>query len=52
VTWVANAGIALHVLQEILGHQPIETSKGYLHPDCRHLSEAAKLANQFLASPT
>ncbi|WP_192476553.1 tyrosine-type recombinase/integrase [Arthrobacter sp. AET 35A] len=52
-TWMADAGIALHVLQEILGHQSIETTKGYLHPDHRHLAEAARQANQFLsAAPT
>ena len=51
-TWMADAGIPLHVLQEILGHQSIETTKGYLHPDHRHLAEAAKQANQFLAAPT
>lgn len=50
-TWMADAGIPLHVLQEILGHQSIETTKGYLHPDHRHLAEAAKQANQFLATP-
>ncbi len=49
---MADAGIPLHVLQEILGHQSIETTKGYLHPDHRHLAEAAKQANQFLAAPT
>ncbi|WP_235561295.1 tyrosine-type recombinase/integrase [Microbacterium sp. Leaf151] len=38
-TWMADAGLALHVLQEILGHQSIETTKGYLHPDHRHLAE-------------
>ncbi|WP_344230649.1 tyrosine-type recombinase/integrase [Microbacterium binotii] len=27
-TWMADAGIALPVLQEILGHQSIETTKG------------------------
>ncbi|MBN6811304.1 tyrosine-type recombinase/integrase [Kocuria indica] len=48
-TWMADAGIALHVLQEILGHQSIETTKGYLHPDHRHLAEAARQANQFLS---
>nr|WP_277245342.1 tyrosine-type recombinase/integrase [Micrococcus terreus] len=52
-TWMADAGIALHVLQEILGHQSIETTKGttkgYLHPDHRHLAEAARSANQFLS---
>ncbi len=51
-TWMADAGIPLHVLQEILGHQSIETTKGYLHPDHRHLAEAARQANQFLAAPT
>jgi len=51
-TWLADAGIPLHVLQEILGHQSIETTKGYLHPDHRHLAEAARQANRFLAAPT
>lgn len=51
-TWMADAGIALHVLQEILGHQSIETTKGYLHPDHRHLAEAARQANQFLSKTT
>ncbi|MCC5675327.1 site-specific integrase [Kocuria rhizophila] len=49
-TWMADAGIALHVLQEILGHQSIKTTKGYLHPDHRHLAEAARQANQFLSA--
>ncbi|WP_228407204.1 tyrosine-type recombinase/integrase [Leucobacter muris] len=51
-TWLADAGVPLHVLQRILGHASIETTKGYLHPDHRHLSEAATLANQFFATPS
>lgn len=50
-TWMADAGIPLHVLQGILGHQSIETTKGYLHSDHRHLAAAAKQANQFLSTP-
>ncbi|MGO4680260.1 site-specific integrase [Microbacterium sp. 2MCAF23] len=49
-TWLADAGIPLHVLQRILGHASIETTKGYLHPDHRHLAEAAQMANRFLAT--
>ena len=32
-TWLADAGIPLHVLQSILGHKSLETTRGYLHPD-------------------
>ncbi|MDZ8162649.1 tyrosine-type recombinase/integrase [Microbacterium aquimaris] len=49
-TWMADAGIAQHVLPEILGHQSIETTNGYLHPDHRHLAEAARQANQLLST--
>lgn len=47
-TWMADAGIPLHVLQRILGHKSIETTRGYLHPDTRHLASAAAQANAFL----
>ncbi|GAA2180326.1 hypothetical protein GCM10009847_17800 [Leucobacter tardus] len=47
-TWLANAGIPLHVLQGILGHKSNETTRGYLHPDSRHLTNAAARANAFL----
>jgi len=49
-TWMADASIALHVLQEILEHQSIETTKGYLHPAHWHLAEAARQANLFLSA--
>ncbi|OJU41521.1 MAG: site-specific integrase [Microbacterium sp. 69-10] len=47
-TWMADAGVPLHVLQDILGHASIETTRGYLHPDDRHLASAAEQANAFL----
>ncbi|MBL3686159.1 site-specific integrase [Leucobacter zeae] len=49
-TWLADAGIPLHVLQGILGHKSLETTRGYLHPDTRHLADAAAQANAFLSS--
>lgn len=48
-TWLADAGIPLHVLQGILGHKSLETTRGYLHPDTRHLADAAAQANAFLS---
>lgn len=51
-TWMADAGITLHVLQDILGHASVETTRGYVHPDDRHLASAAEQANAFLARST
>ncbi|WP_294181157.1 site-specific integrase [uncultured Schumannella sp.] len=48
-TWMADAGVPLHVLQDILGHASMETTRGYLHPDDRHLASAAEQANAFLS---
>lgn len=49
-TWMADAVIPLHVLQDILGHAAMETTRGYLHPDDRHLASAAEQANAFLSA--
>lgn len=47
---MADAGIPLHVLQRILGHRSLETTRGYLHPDTRHLASAAAQANAYLTA--
>lgn len=49
VTWMADAGIPLHVLQDILGHNSMETTRGYLYPEDRHLASAAEQASGFLS---
>ncbi|UBH05287.1 hypothetical protein K8P10_000798 [Leucobacter sp. Psy1] len=49
---MADAGISLHVLQKILGHKSIETTKGYLHPGLDHIFQAGALANRFLDAQT
>ena len=46
---MADAGVPLQVLQEILGHASMETTRGYLHPDERHLASAAEQASAFLS---
>ena len=47
-----HRGIPLNVLQKILGHKSIETTKGYLHPDLDHIAQAGGLANRFLDAQT
>ncbi|WP_327037383.1 tyrosine-type recombinase/integrase [Microbacterium sp. Leaf179] len=49
-TWMADAGVPVHVLQEILEHASMETTRGYVHPDDWHLASAAEQANAFLSA--
>lgn len=40
LTWMADAGIELHMLQRVAGHQDPAVTSGYLHPDTRAVREA------------
>lgn len=51
-TWMADAGVPLHVLQRILGHKSVETTKLYLHPDLEQITNAGKQASRFLTAGT
>ena len=33
LTWMADAGVDLHILQRVAGHQDPAVTAGYLHPD-------------------
>ena len=33
LTWMADAGVPVHVLREIAGHADLSTTQRYLHPD-------------------
>ena len=33
LTWMADAGVDLHMLQRVAGHQDPAVTAGYLHPD-------------------
>ena len=37
LTWVADAGVPVHVLQKIAGHGSLTTTQFYLHPDERSI---------------
>lgn len=40
LTWMADAGVELHLLQRVAGHQDPAVTSRYLHPDTRAVLEA------------
>jgi integrase len=40
LTWMADAGIDLHILQRVAGHQDPAVTACYLHPDVQAMLEA------------
>jgi integrase len=41
LTWMADAGVPVHVLRKIAGHRSLTTTQRYLHPDRREYEAAA-----------
>ncbi|MEV6560883.1 site-specific integrase [Nocardia sp. NPDC051756] len=50
LTWMADAGVSLHVLQKIAGHADSRTTEKYLHPDQRELTDAGDKLSKHLRS--
>ncbi len=40
LTWMADAGVELHILQRVAGHQDPAVTSRYLHPDVQAMLEA------------
>ncbi|HUK69692.1 MAG TPA: site-specific integrase [Streptosporangiaceae bacterium] len=40
LTWMADAGVPLHVLRKIAGHGSLATTQRYLHPDAQSITAA------------
>ena len=40
LTWMADAGVPVHVLRKIAGHGSLTTRQRYLHPDQRSITDA------------
>ena len=40
LTWVADAGVPVHVLRKIAGHGSLATTQLYLHPDDQSIKDA------------
>ncbi|HEV2637314.1 MAG TPA: tyrosine-type recombinase/integrase [Actinocrinis sp.] len=48
LTWMADAGVPVHVLQRIAGHGSLTTTQHYLHPDRRSIQDAGTALNDYL----
>ena len=52
LTWMADAGVPLHVLRLIAGHGSLQTTQRYLHPDLQSVLRAGHtLSNHLTATP-
>lgn len=40
LTWMADAGVELHILQRVAGHQDPAVTSRYLHPDVQAMLDA------------
>jgi len=49
LTWMADAGVPLHVLQRVAGHQDPAVTTGYLHPDVQATLDAGVAYSAFWA---
>lgn len=51
LTWMADAGVPVHVLRKIAGHGSITTTQRYLHPDKRAILSAGNSLSAHLQAP-
>jgi integrase len=50
LTWLADAGVPVHVLRKIAGHGSLMTTQRYLHPDRRAIEDAGTALSTHLAA--
>lgn len=50
LTWMADAGVPLHVLRLIAGHGSLHTTQRYLHPDLHSVMNAGNTLSTHLAT--
>lgn len=51
LTWMADAGVPLHVLRKIAGHGSLSTTQRYLHPDHASVAAAGDSLSAYLGGP-
>jgi len=52
LTWMADAGVPVHILRKIAGHGALTTTQRYLHPDRQSVINAGDLLERHLLSPS
>ena len=50
LTWMADAGVPVHVLRKIAGHGSLTTTQRYLHPDSQLITDAGQALSTHLAA--
>jgi integrase len=50
LTWMADAGVPVHVLRKIAGHGSLTTTQRYLHPDHQAITDAGEALSVFLTA--
>jgi integrase len=50
LTWMADAGVPVHVLRKIAGHGSLTTSQRYLHPDQQSIISAGRVLSAHLGT--
>ena len=50
LTWMADAGVPVHVLRKIAGHGSLMTTQRYLHPDQRSILHAGQALSAHLGA--
>jgi integrase len=50
LTWLADAGVPVHVLRKIAGHGSLATTQRYLHPSRQSIDDAGKALSAHLMS--
>jgi integrase len=50
LTWMADAGVPVHVLRKIAGHGSLVTTQRYLHPDVQSIADAGTALSAHLTA--
>ncbi|WP_433339008.1 tyrosine-type recombinase/integrase [Spirillospora sp. CA-294931] len=50
LTWMAEAGVPVHVLRKIAGHGSLSTTQRYLHPDAQSIAAAGEVLSLHLGA--